>query len=237
MRKNQEKVWHWVNFVYPCHLSLMYQFPNCSLVGANSSSDTKINEQTYKTVYPRVLNNTCLTENWYRKTEWNILALAFVLELHPSILRSVLLSSDRESWMIPQPQMIEIARTHTGQGFQGFTEYTHTHTHTYHTLMEFTVLTYVPLGLRRETGRFGTCIKRKVDPLFSWWLRWFLWDLRFFFYTPLPCVTPVASSVMLNHIFQVLIESLRYQLEQFNSITLETTIAFNWTSITTHIYN
>lgn len=64
-------------------------------------------------------------------------------------------------------------------------------------------------------------------------------SLRFeiFFYTPLPCVTPVASSVMLNHIFQVLIESLRYQLEQFNSITLETTIAFNWTSITTHIYN
>lgn len=40
-REKGEKVWVWVNSVYPCHMSLVYQFPHCSLVAANSSSDTK----------------------------------------------------------------------------------------------------------------------------------------------------------------------------------------------------
>lgn len=40
-RENGHKVWDWVNSVYPCHMSLEYQFPHCSLVAPNSSSDTK----------------------------------------------------------------------------------------------------------------------------------------------------------------------------------------------------
>ncbi len=40
-REKGEKVWDWVNSAYPCHMSLLYQFPHCSLVAANSSSDTK----------------------------------------------------------------------------------------------------------------------------------------------------------------------------------------------------
>lgn len=36
-----EKVGDWVNSVYPCHMSLVNQFPHCSLFTAISSSDTK----------------------------------------------------------------------------------------------------------------------------------------------------------------------------------------------------
>lgn len=39
--KKREKVWVWVNSVYPCHMSLVHPSPHCSLVAANSSSDTK----------------------------------------------------------------------------------------------------------------------------------------------------------------------------------------------------
>lgn len=45
-RDRQEKVWEWVNYVYPCHMSLVYEFPHCNLVATNSLSDTKINEDT-----------------------------------------------------------------------------------------------------------------------------------------------------------------------------------------------
>lgn len=40
-REKREKVWDWVNSVYPCHMSLVNQFPHCSLFAANSLSDTK----------------------------------------------------------------------------------------------------------------------------------------------------------------------------------------------------
>lgn len=43
-RKKGEKVWDWVNSVYPCHISLVNQFPHCSLFAANSASDTNTME-------------------------------------------------------------------------------------------------------------------------------------------------------------------------------------------------
>lgn len=40
MWKKGEKVWDWVNSVYPCHISLVNQFPHCSLFATNSASNT-----------------------------------------------------------------------------------------------------------------------------------------------------------------------------------------------------
>lgn len=65
-REKGEKVWVWVNSVYPCHMSLVYQFPHCSLVAANSSSDTKtMNTHALRTrlTRPWAPENTCRTES------------------------------------------------------------------------------------------------------------------------------------------------------------------------------
>lgn len=50
-KEKGEKVWDWVNSVYPCHMSLAYPFPHCRLVASNSSSDTQ--NTTYLTLGTR----------------------------------------------------------------------------------------------------------------------------------------------------------------------------------------
>lgn len=62
---------------------------------------------------PWVFNDTCLTENWYSKTEWNIQAIVLCSSsIHPFYIQFCWVLG---YWMVPQPQMTQMARTHNRQ--------------------------------------------------------------------------------------------------------------------------
>ena len=99
--------------------------------------------------------------------------LFFLLQLHPSILGSVLLSLDQGCRTVPQPQTTQTRALKNA----------HTHTLT-HLLITCSWNLQISVCAAQTNGRkqayLGPALKSKVDPLISLWLRLYF----FFFHTP-----------------------------------------------------